>query len=174
MLMFSLNPIESTAPDIIIGTETWLDDSINSSEIFHPKLGYSVFRRNRPSDPHGGILIAVKDNLEMTNITKSKGIEIISGTLNITKTKTLVKASFYRPPDKVDEDYLISVQKEISDLKTKHKNANFLLSGDFNLPDINWARPCENVSYAICEQQRCRSACASALSDQHLFCSLLR
>ena len=37
-----------------------------------------------------------------------------------------------------------------------------------------WARSCENVSYAICEQQRCRSACASAQSDQHLYCSLLR
>ena len=37
-----------------------------------------------------------------------------------------------------------------------------------------WARSCENVSYAICEQQRCRSACASAQSDQHLCCSLLR
>ena len=32
----------------------------------------------------------------------------------------------------------------------------------------NWARTCENVYYAICEQQRCRSACASAQSDQHL------
>ena len=30
------------------------------------------------------------------------------------------------------------------------------------------------TSYAICEQQRCRSACASAQSDQHLCCSLLR
>ena len=37
-----------------------------------------------------------------------------------------------------------------------------------------WARSCENVFYAICEQQRCRSACASAQSDQHLCCSLLR
>ena len=37
-----------------------------------------------------------------------------------------------------------------------------------------WARSCENVSYAICEQQRCRSACASAQSNQHLCCSLLR
>ena len=37
-----------------------------------------------------------------------------------------------------------------------------------------WARSCENVSYAICEQQWCRSACASAQSDQHLCCSLLR
>ena len=36
-----------------------------------------------------------------------------------------------------------------------------------------WARSCENVSYAICEQQRRRSACASAQSDQRLCCSLL-
>ena len=27
---------------------------------------------------------------------------------------------------------------------------------------------CENVSYTICEQQRCRSAYASAQSDQHV------
>ena len=37
-----------------------------------------------------------------------------------------------------------------------------------------WARPWENVSYAICEQQRRRSACASAQSDQRLCCSLQR
>ena len=39
---------------------------------------------------------------------------------------------------------------------------------------FNWARSCENVSYDICEQQRCRSACESPQSDQHLCCSLLR
>ena len=31
-----------------------------------------------------------------------------------------------------------------------------------------------SVPYAICEQQRCRSACASAQSDQHLCCLLPR
>ena len=36
-----------------------------------------------------------------------------------------------------------------------------------------WAGPWENVSYVICEQQRRRSACASAQSDQRLCCSLL-
>ena len=37
-----------------------------------------------------------------------------------------------------------------------------------------WAGPWENVSYIICKQQRRRSACASAQSDQHLCCSLLK
>ena len=31
-----------------------------------------------------------------------------------------------------------------------------------------------NVSYVICEQQRCKPACASAQSDQRLCCSRLR
>ena len=39
---------------------------------------------------------------------------------------------------------------------------------------IIWAGPWENVSYVICEQQRSKSACASAQSDQRLSCSLLR
>ena len=38
----------------------------------------------------------------------------------------------------------------------------------------NWAGPWENVSYVICKQQRPRSACASAQSDQRLCCLLLR
>ena len=37
-----------------------------------------------------------------------------------------------------------------------------------------WARPWENASYAICKQQRRRSACAFAQSDQCLCCSLPR
>ena len=38
--------------------------------------------------------------------------------------------------------------------------------------DSHWARSCENVFYAICKQQKHRSACTSAQSDQHLCCSL--
>ena len=51
---------------------------------------------------------------------------------------------------------------------------NILSSLSYYLFIIFWARSCENVSYAICEQQRCRSACAIAQSDQHFCCSLLR
>ena len=39
---------------------------------------------------------------------------------------------------------------------------------------LTWAGPWENVSNVICKQQRRRSACASAQSDQRLCCSLLR
>ena len=39
---------------------------------------------------------------------------------------------------------------------------------------IMWATSWENLFYVICEQQRRRSACASAQSDKQLCCSLLR
>ena len=51
---------DDTEPDIIFGTETWLDESIKSSEILHNYLGYDVQRRNRKSDKHGGVLIAAR------------------------------------------------------------------------------------------------------------------
>ena len=37
---------------------------------------------------------------------------------------------------------------------------------------IIWATPCENMSSGICRQQRLRSDCASAQSDQDLLCLL--
>jgi hypothetical protein len=52
--------IESTGPDIIIGTETWLDPIFKSSEISPDYYPYDIERRDRPKDPYGGVLIAVK------------------------------------------------------------------------------------------------------------------
>jgi hypothetical protein len=54
--------IESTDPDIIIGTETWLDPTFRSGEIFPDYYLYDIERRDRPKDPHGGVLIAAKNN----------------------------------------------------------------------------------------------------------------
>jgi hypothetical protein len=45
-------------PEIVIGTETWLNSSIQDSELFPPD--FAVFRKDRP-DGYGGILIAIKN-----------------------------------------------------------------------------------------------------------------
>ena len=53
------NLIESTKPDIVIGTESWLTPDIQSSKIF-PE-GYSVYRKDRKSDKKrgGGVFLMV-------------------------------------------------------------------------------------------------------------------
>ena len=49
-------------PDLIIGTETHIDSSVNSSELF--PSNYSVIRNDSNFDnSKGGVLIAMKDDL---------------------------------------------------------------------------------------------------------------
>ena len=49
--------LESTEPNFIIGTETWLKPDIHSSEIFPPR--YHILRRDRP-DGYGGVMLGIK------------------------------------------------------------------------------------------------------------------
>jgi hypothetical protein len=50
--LFSVPPeldilLDTTKPDVIIGTETWLDPTISSYEYF-PQDQYTVYRTDRP------------------------------------------------------------------------------------------------------------------------------
>ena len=130
--------LETVCPDIILGTETWLSPDICSSEIFDECLGYDVHRNDRPDNPHGGVLIAAKKDLELQEIKCSKDLELISGTVKISKQKKMVISSYYRPPNQSDESYLNKAYDEISTLRKASKKSVFILGGDFNVPDVSW------------------------------------
>ena len=101
--------VETTKPDVILGTETWLSQDMPSSYFFNPALGYKVYRRDRPQDPHDGVLLAVKDDIEVLDVERHKELELITDIIKVGKKK-MILGSYYRPPDKTDEDYLTSVQ----------------------------------------------------------------
>lgn len=130
--------IDDTDPDIICGTETWLDSNFSSAELLPPYLGFDVHRRDRTTDTHGGVLLAVKKELQLSDVTRSKDVEMISGTIQISKRKKLFLASCYRPPRRTDEGYTREATSEIAKLKEKAKKNILIVGGDFNLPDINW------------------------------------
>ena len=44
--------LDGFRPDIIIATETWLNDTIKDSELESP--GYTIYRRDRVIGTHGG------------------------------------------------------------------------------------------------------------------------
>ena len=58
--------LENYHPDIIIGTETHLNSSINSSELFPPD--FSVYRRDRTPVPQEFLRVAYSLPLEMTSL----------------------------------------------------------------------------------------------------------
>ena len=96
-----------------------------------------MHRTDRPDNPHGGVLIAAKKDLELHDIQSNKDLELICGTIKISKQKKMVISSYYRLPTHSDESYLKRAYDQISKHTASRKSA-FILGGDFNVPDVSW------------------------------------
>ena len=82
-------------PDVICGTESWLNGNIRSSEVFPDN--YSVYRKDR-SKLGGGVFILVKDNLISTEETNLKAeCESIWARIKLQTSKDLIIGTFYMP-----------------------------------------------------------------------------
>ena len=84
------NLIDSTNPDIVIGTETWLDPRITNNQVLPPN--YTVWRKDRENSKGGGVLIAVKNTFLSSDVpelqTTCDSCEIIWVKINIVNCKT--------------------------------------------------------------------------------------
>ena len=129
--------LEMTDPDVVIGTETWLTRDDCSREFFPEN--YSVYRADRTGNTgYGGVLLAIKTNLNSHQLTTNSNCELVLATFSIGKKSQVLVGSCYRAPSSTQE-YSKSITDTLCDLHQQHKDAIFLLGGDFNLPDINWA-----------------------------------
>ena len=124
----TLNIIDSYNPDIIIGTETWLNDSVHNSEIFPPN--YNIYRRDR-RDGFGGVLVEVKADIVSDHLDVEINTESVNTSIALEKGKQLIVGALYRPPSS-------SIEYMDNMCTTRHKKAIFWVGGDLNLPDINW------------------------------------
>ena len=133
--------IDSTKPDIIIGTETWLHDGIRTQEFLPEDLGYCIYRcdRKKGSDHHGGVLICVTKWLISDPVPELEtDCEILWVKRNLVGVNSLLVGAFYRPhmqDDKAIEQLNLSLQG------LNRSNATVWLAGDFNAPHINWSIP---------------------------------
>ena len=89
--------METVCPDVILSTETWLCPEVCSSEVFDKSLGNDVHRNDRPDNPHGGVLIVAKKDLELHDVKCSKEAELISGTITVSNKKMVISSFYIRP-----------------------------------------------------------------------------
>ena len=129
-----LNIIDSYNPTIILGTETWLNNSIHSSEIFPPS--YNIYRKDR-KDGFGGVLIAISADIISENLNITTDTESVYASVTLDTSMKLIIGALYRPPSSSVE-YMDNMCTTIESLVAKYKNAIYWLGGDLNLPDINW------------------------------------
>ena len=133
--------MESTAPDIVMGNESWLREHTLSSEIFPSE--YNIYRKDRENKSGGGVFLAVKNSLVSRHREDlDSDCEAVWTEITIEGAKKLVVGSYYHKPS-AQADSLINLQKSINPIK---KTNVIWLGGDYNLPDINWEDAGENKS----------------------------
>ncbi|VDH89069.1 Hypothetical predicted protein [Mytilus galloprovincialis] len=135
------NIIDSTKPDIIFGTETWLNPKIKDVEIFPDN--YKLYRNDRKKTETdkegGGVLIAIKKELissEVYELAPPDKTEMVWAKVDIVGSKTLYLSSFYNPRTS-DETSLKNFDLMIRKA-TQIKNSTLIIGGDFNLPGWDW------------------------------------
>lgn len=129
--------IETHNPDVIIGTESWLDDTVNNNEIFPPN--FTAVRKDRNTNTgHGGVLVATRNDIISVHQTElDTECEIVWVELQLMGCKKLVIGAFYRPPNKTDSKYLDQLKLSLNRINIT-QDTMICLGGDFNLGDINW------------------------------------
>lgn len=130
--------------DIIILTETWLNDGVYDGEFMDSR--YSIYRRDREQrDPNktkngGGVMIAVKNNLksnrklEWESSCEDLWVEVDINTLSKLNHHIAICAAYLPPPVKKDtlNDFLSNTSQIVSTSK------RVLLIGDFNLGGLTF------------------------------------
>ena len=127
---------DATDADVIIGTESWLDSSINSNEVFPP--GYIAYRRDRPSDSHGGVFILVSSKFESCQPEKlqlQSESEMVWVKISVRGVKDLYVCSFYKKPALRQPGCFSYLE---TCLQMIPPDSHIWVGGDFNLPDIDW------------------------------------
>ncbi|XP_071477586.1 uncharacterized protein [Diadema antillarum] len=116
------------------GTESWLSSDIQDNEVFSTEV-YDIHRRYRPNDAHGAVFIATKKDLIASRVIELEtNCEILWCKIEITGTKTLYIASYYKPQEG-DEASLLELPQSLSRLNMSHP---CIVGGDFNLPGWDW------------------------------------
>ena len=85
------------------------------------------------------MLIAVKSELQCSLVSKSITSELLSMKLHHEKSASIIISAFYRPPNCASAESAKCVINELHNIRIIHPNCEFWVSGDFNLPDIDWS-----------------------------------
>lgn len=134
--------------DIIVLTETWLNSSVLSSELFDGR--YVVYRRDRESSglvqgkEGGGVLIAVLKKINSKRVTqwesKCEDLWIVISSGNLPASRQIALCATYLPPPiqlSTLEHFINSCNIVFESCKN---NMDILIIGDFNLSKIDWER----------------------------------
>lgn len=111
-------------------SQLWLNPDIRYNELAPP--GYKIMRND--SESRGGGVAIVRDYVECIRLQGIQNHESVWCNVRIGNAFVLLGA-IYRAPNK-SASYLQDIKSYLDQHKPRH--GCIILSGDFNLPDIDW------------------------------------
>ena len=121
-------------------TETWCVPGEPES-LYHID-GYTIFRRDRTTHQHGGVLTYVNSNMT-TNITRLTNLETTNEDLWLliqpsTSPTPLLTCVIYRSPTSDQEAFLQELETSIRLMRRQYPQCKCIITGDFNAKHNNW------------------------------------
>ena len=118
--------------DVLTFSETWLSDSVNTSDILIHGFQEPI-RKDRPGDNHGGVIAYVKEQI---NFVRRQDLELLNVEciwleLRLCNNKRVLLGTFYRPPNS-NAHYLNLIENSIG-LAFDTGIRDIIITGDFNL-----------------------------------------
>lgn len=145
--------------EIILGTETWLTDSIEDKELTFSN-SFTIFRKDRSASRGGGVMIAVKRDYLATVFNLDTPLELLWVKMQLSGT-TYVVGVCYRPPQS-NPDFVDLLHDSLEKICDQFPQCIIILAGDFNYPDIDWETSPPSA-------QQNRYECAQFLRTLQLF-----
>ncbi len=138
--MSKINELEALAcdrkPDLILLTETWLNNEINTSEItingYQVEPDLRIDRSDTAAGIGGGLLVYSRQGTKIIPVKTNSTFNQHCNFKLMTKSGQLNVFLIYRPPS-TDANNTAELCRLVENVE-----ARTIIIGDFNLPGINW------------------------------------
>ena len=150
-----LGDLRQSAPSlqkfsIVALTETWLNSSVDSSEIESALPSHILHRRDRIDRVGGGVACLIESSLSPVRREDLETDRAEMMVVEIKSSPALLLAVCYCPPD--DSAALTATMAALHDIAATIPSKAILALGDFNVPEVTWET--SDAGWAIPALQR--------------------
>ena len=119
--------------DVVCICETWLNNAVLNGELLP---GYNIFRKDRTGKIGGGVLVAIKLELEVLHRPdlERPDCELVVVQIKNQNRKPATLYTFYRPPNSTHNSL-----NELNDSQSNVEKDCVVVVDDFNLSELKWS-----------------------------------
>ena len=161
-----LSDSETPIPYIAF-TETWLKPFISDVQVTIPNFNH--IRSDRIKRERGGVILYVHESLPISD-TASFDNDYCEAVITTIETTETILACIYRPPDTPPQKFkeMVTFLDSYIKEKTSDEYYEIIITGDFNLPSIDWETTTSMMKSQISDSSKNHQLLLTFMCDHFL------